>query len=60
MNIQLAFILIENQGKLSAGGAGVIKKEKKKREVIVTDPFGSYTGRPSDPQERPIQDADDL
>jgi len=36
------------------------KKEKQKREVIVTDPFGSYTGRSSDPEERPIQDADDL
>lgn len=27
---------------------------------IVTDPNGSYTGRPRDPEERPIQDADDL
>lgn len=27
---------------------------------IVTDPNGSYTGRPADPNERPIQDADDL
>ena len=27
---------------------------------IVTDPNGSYTGRPLDPDERPIQDADDL
>ncbi len=27
---------------------------------IITDPNGSYTGRPADPQERPIQDADDL
>ena len=27
---------------------------------IITDPFGSYTGRPVDPMERPIQDADDL
>ena len=27
---------------------------------IVTDPDGSYTGRPHDPEERPIQDADDL
>ena len=27
---------------------------------IVTDPNGSYTGRPIDPYERPIQDADDL
>ena len=34
--------------------------EKKKKEGIVTDPFGSYTGRPVDSQERPIQDADDL
>lgn len=27
---------------------------------IVTDPNGSYTGRPKDSDERPIQDADDL
>ena len=27
---------------------------------ITTDPLGSYTGRPADPMERPIQDADDL
>lgn len=27
---------------------------------IVTDPNGSYTGRPVDPEERPVQDADDL
>ncbi len=27
---------------------------------IVTDPNGSYTGRPLDREERPIQDADDL
>ena len=27
---------------------------------IVTDPNGSYTGRPKDPYERPVQDADDL
>lgn len=25
-----------------------------------TDPFGSYTGRPRDPEEIPVQDADDL
>lgn len=36
------------------------KKEQEKIERIVTDPFGSYTGRPADPDERPIQDADDL
>ncbi len=31
---------------------------KKKR--IITDPNGSYTGRPIDKGEKPIQDADDL
>lgn len=31
--------------------------EKKK---INTDPQGSYTGRPDDKYEKPIQDADDL
>lgn len=35
-------------------------KKKEKQEIIVTDPFGSYTGRPADPTEKPIQDADDL
>lgn len=25
-----------------------------------TDPFGSYTGKPMDPNETPVQDADDL
>ena len=25
-----------------------------------TDPQGSYTGRPADPTEPPVQDADDL
>lgn len=28
--------------------------------LIVTDPNGSYTGRPKDPYEKPVQDADDL
>lgn len=28
--------------------------------LIVTDPEGSYTGRPKDPYEKPVQDADDL
>ena len=31
-----------------------------KKEKIQTDPNGSYTGRPLDPEEKPIQDADDL
>lgn len=33
---------------------------KDRETVTVTDPFGSYTGRPKDPEDRPIQDADDL
>lgn len=33
-----------------------MKKDKK----IVTDPFGSYTGRSENPNEKPVQDADDL
>lgn len=33
---------------------------KNKKEKIVTDPNGSYTGRPIDQNEMPIQDADDL
>lgn len=33
---------------------------KKKNAPIRTDPFGSYTGRPKDPNELPVQDADDL
>lgn len=36
------------------------RKERRKKEEISTDPFGSYTGRPADPKERPVQDADDL
>lgn len=27
---------------------------------ICTDPFGSYTGLVKDPDEKPVQDADDL
>ena len=27
---------------------------------IVTDPFGSYTGLVHEPDEKPVQDADDL
>ena len=29
-------------------------------ELQAADPLGSYTGRPADPMDRPIQDADDL
>ena len=36
------------------------KRGEEKTEYIVTDPFGSYTGRPNDQTDVPIQDADDL
>jgi hypothetical protein len=36
------------------------KKNENSTERIVTDPFGSYTGRPVDRNEKPVQDADDL
>ena len=39
----------------SHGGEDMAKKEK-----IVTDPFGSYTGLVRHPEEKPVQDADDL
>lgn len=31
-----------------------------KKDKIITDPNGSYTGRPLDHNEKPVQDADDL
>jgi hypothetical protein len=31
-----------------------------KKKPIETDPNGSYTGRPENPFEIPVQDADDL
>ena len=34
--------------------------KEKKEEKIITDPFGSYTGLVKDPNEKPVQDADDL
>jgi len=33
---------------------------KNPMESAQTDPQGSYTGRPEDPAETPVQDADDL
>ena len=32
----------------------------RKKEKIIIDPNGSYTGRAADPFEKPTQDADDL
>ena len=33
---------------------------RKKKEEIISDPFGSYTGLVKDPAEKQVQDADDL
>lgn len=32
----------------------------KKKKPIETDPQGSWTGKPADPADEPVQDADDL
>ena len=32
----------------------------RKKRKYVTDPFGSYTGLVRHPEEKPVQDADDL
>jgi len=34
--------------------------KEKKEEKIIADPFGSYTGLVKFPDEKPVQDADDL
>ena len=36
------------------------KNSQKENDKISADPFGSYTGCPLDPNEQPVQDADDL
>lgn len=36
------------------------RKCRAKEQRINTDPFGSYTGRPVEPDDKPVQDADDL
>lgn len=38
----------------------VSKKEEKIFHRPITDPQGSYTGVPENPEEKPVQDADDL
>ncbi len=35
-------------------------KDVKEGQYSPTDPFGSYTGRPRDSREVPVQDADDI
>lgn len=36
------------------------RNSRKTKPEIVADPMGSYTGKPLDPKEKPVQDADDL
>ena len=40
----------------------IVEENMKKSgdKKISTDPFGAYTGRPKDPADKPVQDADDL
>ena len=47
-------------GKSNSGGIQMNRKKRKENEEISTDPFGSYTGIPDIPDEKPVQDADDL
>ena len=42
------------------GFPDAINSENQEVSVIHTDPNGSYTGRPLDPNEKPVQDVDDL
>lgn len=37
-----------------------LKKILEENKVSKTDPLGSYTGKPENPNEVPVQDADDL
>ena len=44
----------------NVGFPDAVNSENQEIPVIHTDPSGSYTGRPLDPNEVPVQDADDL
>ena len=48
-----------NPGILEPRRDKVMKNNKKKKKII-TDPQGSYTGKPADNREKPVQDVDDL
>ena len=64
------FIIYSN---LDGKGGGTMKQKRKNQKLFTSDslmglqpqridvdPFGSYTGVPEDPEEVPVQDADDL
>ena len=40
--------------------AGAVAKAYLSGEMLKTDPMGSYTGKPIDKYDKPVQDADDL
>ena len=47
-------------GRMKKRTAEIPRAAKNPMESAQTDPQGSYTGRPDDPAETPVQDADDL
>ena len=50
----------KHQFNFHIGFPDAVNSENQEIPVIHTDPNGSYTGRPLDPKEKPVQDADDL
>ena len=57
----MPYIQFNRYGKDILGGGFVKKNEGTYMDpAIKVDPNGSYTGRPKDKREKPIQDADDL
>ena len=50
----------KHQFNFHIGFPDAVNSENQEIPVIHTDPNGSYTGRPLDPDEVPVQDADDL
>ena len=50
----------KHQFDFNIGFPDSVNAENQEVPVIHTDPNGSYTGRPLDPHEKPVQDADDL
>lgn len=50
----------KHQFNFNIGFPDGVNSESQEVPVIHTDPNGSYTGRPLDPNEVPVQDADDL
>ena len=59
VNTTTEVIIMENKNKSKKQKKNV--KFKGKKEKIISDVNGSYTGVPTDPMDvRPVQDADDL